>query len=74
MTTQETFKLANEITEKQALNIVSEWENNNDSKSIETYTILRRLGDSVQLACAMTIAEKENDKGCSEMYRIAYAS
>jgi hypothetical protein len=74
MTTQETFNLANEMTEQQVLNIVSKWQKNSDYKSIETYTTLIRLGDSIQLACATAIAEKANRKEDSEMYKFAYAS
>ena len=74
MTTQEIYKLANEMTEQQVLNVVAGWENVNETKSIETYNILVRLGDSMQLACATVIAEKVNAKGSSEMYRIAYES
>ena len=74
MTTQEIYNLANEMTEQQVLNIVAVWENTNETESIETYNILVRLGDSMQLACATVIAEKVNDKGTSEMYRLAYES
>lgn len=74
MTTQEIYNLANEMTEQQVLNVVAGWENNNENKTIETYNSLVRLGDSIQLACATAIAEKVNDKGTSEMYRLAYES
>ena len=72
MTTQEIYNLANEMTEQQVLNVVAGWENANETKSIETYNSLVRLGDSMQLACATVISEKVNDNGMSEMYRIAY--
>ena len=74
MTTQEIYKLANEMTEQQVLNVVAGWENTNETKSIKTYNSLVKLGDSMQLACATVIAEKINDKGTSEMHRIAYES
>lgn len=74
MTTQEIYNLANEMTEQEVLNVVAGWENANETKSIETYNSLVRLGDSIQLACATVIAGKVNDKGTSEMYRIAYES
>ena len=74
MTTQEIYKLANKMTEQEALNVVAGWEKDNETESIETYNILVRLGDSMQLACATVIAEKINKKGDSEMYRIAYES
>lgn len=74
MTTQEIYNLANEITEQQVLNIVAGWENTKETKSIETYNSLVRLGDSKQMACATAIAEKYNKKEVSEMYNIAYNS
>lgn len=74
MTTQEIYNLANEMTEQQVLNIVAGWENTNETKSIETYNSLVKLGDSMQLACATAIAEKVNNKGTCEMYRTAYES
>jgi hypothetical protein len=74
MTTQEIYNLANEMTEQQVLNVVAGWENANETKSIETYNILVRLGDSMQLACATVISENVNDNKTSEMYRIAYES
>ena len=74
MTTLEIYNLANEMTEQQVLNIVAWWDNTNETKSIETYNSLVRLGDSMQLACASVIAEKVNNKGTSEIYRTAYES
>lgn len=74
MTTQEIYNLANEMTEQQVLNVVAGWESTNETKSIETYNSLVRLGDPMQLACATVIAEKVNDKGTSETYRVAYES
>jgi L-asparaginase/Glu-tRNA(Gln) amidotransferase subunit D len=74
MTTQEIYKLANEMTEQQVLNIIAGWENINEYKSIEKYNILVRLGDSMQLACVTVIAEKINNNVDSEIYRIAYES
>jgi hypothetical protein len=72
MTSKEIFKLANEMTEQQVLNVVAGWENDKEIESIETYNSLLRLGDSMQLACATVIAEKTNNKDTSEMYRMAY--
>ena len=74
MTTQEIYNLAKEMTEQQVLNVVAGWGNTNETKSIETYNGLLRLGDSMQLACATVIAEKVNNKATSEMYRVAYES
>lgn len=72
MNTQEIYKLAAEMTEQQVLNVVAGWEHRNETKSIESYNILIRLGDSMQLACATVIAEKFNDKGNYEIYKRAY--
>lgn len=72
MTTQEIYKLANELTEQQVLNIIAGWENRNENKSIESYNILIRLGDSMQLSCASVIAEKINNKLSSKIYEFAY--
>ena len=74
MTTQEIYNLASEMTEQQVLNVVAGWENTNETRSIETYNSLVKLGDSMQLACATVIAEKVNNKGTSEIYRTAYES
>jgi hypothetical protein len=74
MTTQEIYQLAIEMTEQQVLNVVAGWENANETKSIEIYNWLVKTGDSMQLACATVIAEKANDKGVSEIYRMAYGS
>ena len=74
MTTQEIYNLASEMTEQQVLNVVAGWENTNETRSIETYNSLVKLGDSMQLAWATVIAEKVNNKGTSEIYRTAYES
>lgn len=74
MTTQEIYKLAEELTDQQVMNVIGGWENANETKSIETYNRLVRLGDSMQLACATVIAKKVNDKGTSETYKLAYES
>jgi hypothetical protein len=74
MKTQEIYKLANELTEQQVLNIVAGWENAKEAKTIETYNSLVKLGDSIQLACASAIAEKYNGYRVSDIYKIAYES
>uniref|UniRef100_UPI00404AAE9D hypothetical protein n=1 Tax=Flavobacterium sp. TaxID=239 RepID=UPI00404AAE9D len=74
MTTQEIYTLANGLTEQQVLNIVRGWEIENDTKSLQNYNTLVKLGDSIQLACATTISEKYNNSEISEMYNIAYNS
>ena len=79
MTTQEIYKLANEMTEQEVLNVLAGWKNTNEIKSIETYNSLVILGDSMQLACATVIAGKINTpfkftNEVSEFYRKAYES
>jgi len=74
MTTKEIYKLANEMTKQEVLNVVGGWEKENEIESIRTYNSLVNLGDSMQLACATVIAKKINDKGESDIYRIAYES
>lgn len=74
MTTQEIYNLSNEMTEKQVLNVVAGWKNTKETKSIETYNTLVRLGDSMQLACATVIAKKYNSKDNTEFYRNAYTN
>lgn len=72
MTTTEIFTLANELTEQQVNNILGSWEQINETKSIESFNGLVRLGDSKQLAMATVIADKFNSKEESEMYYQAY--
>ena len=75
MNGQEIYKLAAEMTEQQVLNVVAGWENNNETKNIESYNWMVRTGDSMQVACATVIASKANDKGCAnEFYRNAYTN
>ena len=79
MTTQEIYNLANKMTEQQVLNVVAGWENTNETKSIETYNRLVRLGDSMQLACATVISDKINrpwmfDGSADSIYKNAYES
>ena len=74
MTTQEIYKLANELTKQQVLNVLKGWENENDKESLENYNILLKLGDSMQMSCATIIAQKINKFEDSEMYQIAYYS
>jgi len=58
MTTQETYKLANELTNQEVNNIVGGWENVNEIESLKTFNSLVSLGDSRELACATVIAKK----------------
>jgi|688.fasta_scaffold245125_5 hypothetical protein len=70
MTTQEIYKLANEITENQYNNLVNLF----SKKEEESLNILIRLGDSKELALWTIIAERYNNVEISEMYNIAYKS
>tara|TARA_Y100000361_G_C11044958_1_gene282010 strand:- start:337 stop:579 length:243 start_codon:yes stop_codon:yes gene_type:complete len=79
MTTPEIYNLANEMTEQEVLNVIGQWERDNETKSIETYNNLVKLGDSMQLACASVIADKINrpwmfDGSADSFYRYAYES
>jgi hypothetical protein len=57
MTTQEIYKLANEITENQYNNLVNLF----SKKEEESLNILIRLGDSKELALWTIIAERYNN-------------
>jgi len=72
MTTQETYKLANELTNQEVNNIVGGWENVNEIESLKTFNSLVSLGDSRELACATVIAKKYNSKDNNETYYNAY--
>lgn len=72
MTTQEIYTLANELTDSQVNNIVAGWEKDNETKTLEFFNSLIKLGDSNKMACATTIANKYSKKEVSEMYNIAY--
>jgi len=74
MTTQEIYKLANEFTEQEINNVLGSWNTNNETKELNTFNTLVKLGDSRGLALATVIAEKYNNKGVSEMYEIAHQS
>jgi hypothetical protein len=74
MTTQETYKLANELTNQEVNNIIAGWENVNETESIRTFNSLISLGDSRELACATVIAKKYNSKDNTEFYTNAYAN
>ena len=72
MTTQETYNLANELTEKEISNVLNGWANNNEEKTIATFESLVKLGDSRALALATTIAKKYNSKSNYESYYNTY--
>ena len=74
MTTQEIYTLANELTEQEVNNIVGGWENSNETETIKTFNSLVSLGDSKQLACATSIAEKYNNKDNFKEYYNAYCN
>lgn len=72
MNSTKIYKLASELTEKEVLNIIIEWESKNEKEKIKTYKTLVRLGDSKQLACATVMLNKPIDKETKEFYRMAY--
>lgn len=68
MTTQEIYKLANEMTEQEAQNVINSW----DGEDLRSCKSLISLGDSIQLAVATTIAKKYNKVDNHEFYYNAY--
>lgn len=72
MNTTEIYTLANELTEQEVNNILGSWEQRNETKSIESFNSLVRLGDSKELAMATVIAEKYNFKENYTEYYNAY--
>lgn len=75
MTGQEIHKLANTLTEKKVNEVIKDWENKKDTKSIKTYKCLVSLGDSNKLACATVIADNLSNKNIdNSLYEIAYYS
>jgi len=70
MTTQEIYKFANEITEKELNNTL----NGFSSEEIKLYEDLVKLGDKKQVALFTVIAKKYNEKEASEIYNLAYES
>lgn len=70
MNTTEIYTLANELTEQEVNNILCSWEQRNETKSIESFNSLVRLGDSKELAIATVIADKYNSKkNYNEFYK-----
>ena len=74
MTTQETYRLANELTNQEVNNIVGGWEKVNEIESIKTFNSLVSLGDSRELACATVIAKKYNSEDNTKFYNNAYTN
>jgi hypothetical protein len=74
MTTQEIYKLASELTEKEINNVLAGWENTNEAESLETFDVLVSLGDSRGLALATTIAKKYKGEKDNSTYILAYES
>ena len=74
MTTKETYKLANELTNQEVNNIVAGWENVNETESLKTFNYLVNLGDSRCLACATVIAKRYNTKDNTGFYINAYTN
>ena len=74
MNSEEIYKLASELTAVEIASILNAWVNQEELESIESFHSLVSLGDSRALAMATVIAKKYNDKGISEIYKIAYES
>lgn len=72
MTTQEIYTLANKMTDQEVNNILGSWDQRNETKSIETFNSLVRLGDSRQLAVITVISEKYNSVDNYKEYYNAY--
>ena len=72
MNTQEIYKLAEELTEQQVMNVIGGWENSNETEKLRLYNSLVRLGDSKQLACATVILKEPISNEVLEDYRFAY--
>jgi hypothetical protein len=72
METEKIYQLADEMTEQQITEILSDWKSKNENEKIKTFNSLVRLGDSIQLACATVILNKPIDKEVFESYRFAY--
>ena len=60
ITLQDTIQLAMDFTEKQVLRIVRGWEVDNEENQLQNYNNFLNSGDSLQMACAKTIAKKYN--------------
>jgi len=75
MTTQEIYKLANELTEKEINNILGYWESNKETDQIIMFNSLVTLGDSKGLAVATAISEKYKKQNKDvKLYEQAYYS
>jgi len=71
MTTTEIYTLANKLTEQEVNNILGSWEQASETKSIESFDSLVKLGDRKELAMATVIAEKYNSKdNYNEYYKV----
>jgi len=72
MNSEEIYKLAEELTEQQIMNVISGWKRANESEKLRLYNSLIRLGDSKQLACATVILKEPISEEVLEFYRFAY--
>ena len=70
MTTEEIYKLAEEITEKEFNNVFNMF----SKKEVEEFNSLVRLGDKKEVALFTVISQKYLNKAVSEMYNKAYKS
>jgi hypothetical protein len=72
MTTQEIYKLANELTSQDISNVISGWEITGSKSKLNSFNNLVLLGDSESLAMATVLGTHKKDGG--EFYQIAYYS
>lgn len=58
MNTQDIYKLASQLTEKEIATVLNNWEASNETGSLEEFHALVRLGDSRALAMATVLDKK----------------
>lgn len=72
MNTTEIYKLAEELTEQQVMNVIDGWKNRNEIEKLRLYNSLVRLGDSKELACATVMFKEPISNEVLEDYKYAY--
>lgn len=65
-----THELAKKLSEKEVQNIVGGWEQRKETKKLERFNCLVRLGDSEALAIATVLNNYNEDN--SKFYKSAY--
>lgn len=61
ISTEEIYKIASGLTEQESHNIIAGWEKDTEKEQLDLVNSLIRLGDTLQMAVATTIAEKYNN-------------